>query len=220
MLRDEDDERWEGRSAREGRKSLSVVAPYHDREDHQARDNRNRDGQKQPDRLHERAQESADIGPHDPFSTAKMGCHLGSNCIRSLPAKGRIAGYTELAWISQRVMRTSSSDPCRFRRTGFMEYRRRAEHYSALMLADLITLPHFSVSSAMCLAKSAGEPANTETPTSSSRALIFGSARAALISRLSLSMISVGVFLGAPIATNALASKPGRKSPNVGTVGS
>src|SRR5262245_13058941 len=46
-----------------------------------------------------------------------MGHHLGSNCIRSLPAKGRIAGYTELAWISQRVMRTSSSDRCRFRRT-------------------------------------------------------------------------------------------------------
>src|SRR5262245_60764179 len=49
--------------------------------------------------------------------------HLGSNCIRSLPAKGRIAGYTELAWISQRVMRISSSDACRFRRTVFMEYR-------------------------------------------------------------------------------------------------
>src|SRR5262249_12267002 len=42
------------------------------------------------------------------------------------------------------------------RRTDFMEYRRRAEHYSALMLADLITLPHFSVSSAMSLPKSAG----------------------------------------------------------------
>src|SRR5262249_36053370 len=28
------------------------------------------------------------------------------------------------------------------RGTDFMEYRRRAEHYSALMLADLITLPH------------------------------------------------------------------------------
>src|SRR5215831_10225146 len=42
------------------------------------------------------------------------------------------------------------------RGTDFMEYRRRAEHYSALMLADLITLPHFSVSSAMSLPKSAG----------------------------------------------------------------
>src|SRR5262247_2433629 len=47
-----------------------------------------------------------------------MGHHLGSNCIRSPPAKGRIAGYTELARISQRVMRTSSTDACRFRRTG------------------------------------------------------------------------------------------------------
>jgi len=73
MLRDEDDERWEGRSAREGREGLSVIAPHHDREDHQARDNRNRDGQKQSDRPHERAQESPDIGPHDPFSAAEMG---------------------------------------------------------------------------------------------------------------------------------------------------
>src|SRR5262245_42718245 len=50
-----------------------------------------------------------------------MGDHLGSNCIRSQPAKARIAGYTELAWISQRVTRTSSSNPCRFRRTAVME---------------------------------------------------------------------------------------------------
>ena len=35
-------------------------------------------------------------------------------------------------------------------------------------------------------------------PRSASRALILGSARAALISLLSLSMISAGVFLGAP----------------------
>jgi hypothetical protein len=78
--------------------------------------------------------------------------------------------------------------------------------YSGLMLAARITLPHFSVSSAMCLAKSAGELANTVTPRSSSRALIFGSARAALISRLSLSMISVGVFLGAPMPAQSQAA--------------
>jgi hypothetical protein len=42
----------------------------------------------------------------------------------------------------------------------------------------------------------------------------------ALISWLSRPMISVGVSLGAPIATNALASKPGRNAPSVGMFGS
>src|SRR5262249_8794010 len=92
------------------------------------------------------------------------------------------------------------------RRTGFMEYRRRAEHYSALMLADLITLPHFSVSSAMCLPKSAGEPRRTVPARSARRAFILGSSRAALISLLSLSMISDGVFLGTPMPYHWLAS--------------
>ena len=72
-----------------------------------------------------------------------------------------------------------------------------ADH-SGLMLAARITLAHFSVSSAMSLPKSAGEPASTVPPRSASRALILGSARPALISLLSLSMISAGVFLGAP----------------------
>src|SRR5262245_3564779 len=92
--------------------------------------------------------------------------------------------------------------------------------HSALMFAARITLPHFSVSSAMSLPKSAGEPTNAVPPSSASRALILGSARPALISWLSLPMISVGVLLGAPIATNALASKPGRNSLSVGTFGS
>src|SRR5262249_17768790 len=72
-------------------------------------------------------------------------------------------------------------------------------HQSGLMLAARITLPHFSVSSAMSLAKSAGEPASVVLPNSASRALILGSARPALISLLSLSTTSVGVFLGAPM---------------------
>src|SRR5262245_41656366 len=75
--------------------------------------------------------------------------------------------------------------------------RGRADH-SALMLAARITLPHFSVSSAMSLPKSAGESASTSPPRSASRAFILGSASAALISLLSLSTISVAVFLGAP----------------------
>src|SRR5262245_6460228 len=81
----------------------------------------------------------------------------------------------------------------------------RAGH-SGLMFAARITLPHFSVSSAMSLAKSAGESTSTSPPRSASRALILGSARPALISLLSLSTISVGVFLGAPMPNHWLAS--------------
>src|ERR1700674_1783359 len=71
--------------------------------------------------------------------------------------------------------------------------------HSALILAARITLAHFSVSSAMSLPNSAGELGNTAAPRSARRALKPGSARAALISRLSLSMISAGVFLGTPM---------------------
>src|SRR5262245_4082868 len=95
-----------------------------------------------------------------------------------------------------------------------------SRHHSGLILAARITLPHFSVSSAISLPKSAGEPTNTVPPSSASLALILGSARPALISWLSLTMISAGVLLGALIATNALASKPGMNSPSVGTFGS
>src|SRR5262249_23300878 len=95
-----------------------------------------------------------------------------------------------------------------------------ARLHSALMLAARITLAHFSVSSAMSLRRSCGRPRNAVLRSSASRVLILGSARPALTSLLSCLMISVGVFLGAPIATNALASKPGRDSPNVGTFGS
>src|SRR5262249_53016736 len=79
-------------------------------------------------------------------------------------------------------------------------------HQSALMFAARITLPHFSVSSAMSLLKSAGEPASTVLPRSASCALIFASASVVLISLLSLSMISVGVLLGEPMPCQPLAS--------------
>src|SRR5262245_52019128 len=62
----------------------------------------------------------------------------------------------------------------------FMEYRRIANwNHSGLMLAVRITLPHFSVSSAMWLPKSVGEPGDTVPPRSASLAFILGSARAA-----------------------------------------
>jgi hypothetical protein len=64
------------------------------------------------------------------------------------------------------------------------------------MFAALITLPHFSVSSAMSFPKSADDWASAVAPRSVRRALMLGSARPALISLFSLSMIAVDVFLG------------------------
>src|SRR6516225_1021968 len=78
--------------------------------------------------------------------------------------------------------------------------------HSALMLRVRMRLPHFSVSSPMSLPKSAGESASASPPRLASRALFFGSTRAALISLLSLSMISVGVAFGAPTPYQLLAS--------------
>jgi hypothetical protein len=78
--------------------------------------------------------------------------------------------------------------------------------HSVLMLAARITLLHFSVSSARSLPKSAGEPASSVPPSSISRVFSVGSSRAALISRLSLSMIAAGVCLGAPRPNKELAS--------------
>ena len=74
------------------------------------------------------------------------------------------------------------------------------------MLAARITLAHFSVSSAMSSPKSAGEPGSAVAPHSASRAFILGSARAALTSVLSFATISAGVFLGAPMPYQELAS--------------
>jgi hypothetical protein len=54
--------------------------------------------------------------------------------------------------------------------------------HCALMLSARITFPHFSISSAMNLLKSAGEPGRT-VPRPANRALIWGSARPALTSR-------------------------------------
>src|SRR6516225_8670205 len=92
--------------------------------------------------------------------------------------------------------------------------------YSALAPENLITLAHLSVSSAMRIVYSLGDSASISPPSSAMRVLIVGSARTALISRLSVSMISAGVFFGAPIPAHALVSKPGTKSPSGGTSGS
>lgn len=61
--------------------------------------------------------------------------------------------------------------------------------YSTLMPANFTTLADFSVSSVMNLANAAGALGTAFAPNSSRRAFTFGSARAALISLLSLSTI-------------------------------
>jgi|SRR6516162_4400275 len=59
---------------------------------------------------------------------------------------------------------------------GLLHATRVDQPYSSLMLAARITLPHFSVSSAISLPKLAGESASTAPPRPASRALFLGSA--------------------------------------------
>src|SRR5229473_3215352 len=68
---------------------------------------------------------------------------------------------------------------------------------------NFTTLAHFSVSSATSFPKSAGEPGINEALSSANRAFVLGPARIALISLLSLSMISAGVPLGTPTPYHA-----------------
>src|SRR5262249_25957651 len=95
-----------------------------------------------------------------------------------------------------------------------------SRNHSGLMFAARTTLPHFSVSSAISLPKSAGEPASGLPPRSASRALILWSTRPALISMLSFSMTSMGVFFGGSKPNQRNDSKPGKKSLSTGKSGS
>src|SRR6266436_5898392 len=79
-------------------------------------------------------------------------------------------------------------------------------NHSGFAPENLTTLVHFSVSSAMSLPNSEGEPTSAVPPSSANRAFILGSPNATLISWLSLSMTTAGVRLGAPIPNHALAS--------------
>src|SRR5262249_60546103 len=72
----------------------------------------------------------------------------------------------------------------------------------------------------MNLPNSGGERGKIPPPKSSSLALMVGSARPALISLLSLLIISDDVWLGAPTPNQVLASYPGKNSPTVGMSGS
>src|SRR5262249_13191767 len=70
----------------------------------------------------------------------------------------------------------------------------------------LITFSHFSVSARTTAPKSAGEPLIVIPPISARRAFILSSAKPALISLLSLSMIPPGVPFGTLMPKKALAS--------------
>src|SRR5262249_25135721 len=67
-------------------------------------------------------------------------------------------------------------------------------HQSALAPVNLTTLPHFSVSSAISLPKSAREPASTVPPRSASRVFMLGRSRQ-LLARLRRSKIAHGLPL-------------------------
>src|SRR5262245_53812566 len=78
--------------------------------------------------------------------------------------------------------------------------------HSGLRPATLITLAHFSISSAMSLPKLTGEPGSGVPPKAPSCALILESVRHALMFSASLPTISVGVLMGATMPTQLLAS--------------
>src|SRR6516225_4682556 len=79
-------------------------------------------------------------------------------------------------------------------------------HQSALAPENFTTMPHFSISCPTSFPNSADEPRITVLAKSAKRAFILGSARPALISLLSLPTISLGVFFGAAMPYQAVAS--------------
>src|SRR6478672_239795 len=82
-----------------------------------------------------------------------------------------------------------------------------SREHSGLIPANLITLVHFSIFSAMNLANSFGELGGTATtPRAANLCWMFGSSTAALVCLLSVAMISGGVPLGAPKPIQAAAS--------------
>src|ERR1700686_5536160 len=118
---------------------------------------------------------------------------------RSKAASLQVCALAFLPWMPQRISHVGSrfSLAQAIPRTGTVEYSVRflSPVQSGLAPENLTTLTHFSVSSAMSLPKSVGEPARGIPPKSARRVFILGSARAALISLLILLTISSGVFL-------------------------
>src|SRR5262245_22249868 len=79
-------------------------------------------------------------------------------------------------------------------------------NHSGLMLAARMTFPSLSVSAATNFPRLAEDSGNGSTPVSASRVATFLSTSAALISRLSLSIISAGVSLRRPRTYQVLKS--------------
>src|SRR5262249_52375634 len=105
-----------------------------------------------------------------------------------------------------RGLHLADSSAPRFAERTLWKICRERTDQSALTPANFTTSPHFSVSSAISLPKSAGDPASTVPPKSASRALTLGSARPALISLFSFSTISAGVLFGVPTPVQKLDS--------------
>src|SRR5262249_27430400 len=101
-----------------------------------------------------------------------------------------IAAHRQTSLAVSPPLRACASLPSAFIRSP--RRPRRSPPHSGLIFANLITFAHRSVSSTMSLWNSAGDIVRTGLPRFSSRPLIFGSARAALTSRLSRSTISLG----------------------------
>lgn len=114
------------------------------------------------------------------------------------------------------------------RQSAASEWRRMptsagAADQPGLIPANLVTLDYFSVSSAMSLPESAGEPTSTVPPRWASRTLSWGSARPALISLLSLSQaMEVRTRGAAPLKPDktsghcSVAGHPGHRRPPSG----
>src|SRR5262245_43815219 len=94
---------------------------------------------------------------------------------------------------------------CPRRGAGCRRHLEKSLHQSALAPENFTTFAHFCVSSEMNVPKSADEPVSIMPPSSVSLVFSLGAARPALISLLSLSMISAGVFFGAPTPYQVLA---------------
>ena len=82
----------------------------------------------------------------------------------------------------------------------------RRDNHSIVTPANRTTFAHFSISATTNCPNSPGDIGIGSAPRLANFATIPGSARAAPISLLSLSMISAGVFFGAPIPCQTSAS--------------
>src|SRR5262245_64095363 len=149
------------------------------------------------------------------------GQHSAGDKLRKIVGSHSRPPFVSLGNLSIRSSRRHGRAASAARQEGFAErclwnIARGCLDQSALAPENFTTLAHFSVSSARSLLNSAGEPASTAPPMSARRALILGSARPASIAWLSLSTISTGVFLGAPMPNTKLASYTCTKSRTVG----